>query len=247
MKIANLLTILLTGLSISAQAPRVPKTLQYLTAAETDPARLLPPPAQDGSAEQKLEMANLKRLLEARTPERFAQAQWDNKHENTMAFAPAIGHGFDLKNLPETAKLMAAVENDLSVAVSAAKTFFNRKSAIVLDPTLIEFNCEVESARAAAAKPGMRPGRSYPSGHVTLAYTVAVFIGSLIPTKSQALLARAEDYAYSREVCGDHYHADVEAGHALGNTLAILFLNNAALQPQIEAAKAELRAAHISE
>jgi acid phosphatase (class A) len=51
--------------------------------------------------------------------------------------------------------------------------------------------------------------------------------------------------AYSREVCGDHYHSDVEAGHAFGTTLGTLLLHNAAIKPELEAAKAELRAAHI--
>jgi acid phosphatase (class A) len=68
----------------------------------------------------------------------------------------------------------------------------------------------------------------------------------LLPEKSQAILARAADYAYSREVCGDHYHSDVEASHALGNAVGILLLNNARLKPQIEAARVELRAAGLT-
>jgi acid phosphatase (class A) len=73
-----------------------------------------------------------------------------------------------------------------------------------------------------------------------------VVLASLIPEKSQAILIRAADYAYSREVCGDHYHSDVEASRALGTTVGALLLNNAALRPQVDAAKAELRAAHIT-
>ena len=76
-----------------------------------------------------------------------------------------------------------------------------------------------------------------------MGYSVGVFLAALIPEKSQAILARAADYGYSREVCGDHYHSDVEASHALGTALGIMLLNNAALQPQIEASKVELRAA----
>jgi acid phosphatase (class A) len=104
-----------------------------------------------------------------------------------------------------------------------------------------EWTCDV-----ADRKPESRPLRSYPSGHATLGYSVGVVLAALIPEKSQAILLRAADYAYSREVCGDHYHTDVEASRAFGTTLGALLLNNAALRPQIVAAKAELRAAHIT-
>jgi acid phosphatase (class A) len=57
---------------------------------------------------------------------------------------------------------------------------------------------------------------------------------------------RAADYAYSREVCGDHYHSDVEASRVLGTAVGVLLVNNLALKSQFDAAKAELRAAHIT-
>ena len=39
---------------------------------------------------------------------------------------------------------------------------------------------------------------------------------------------------------------DVEASRALGTALGVLLLENAALKPLIDAAKAELRAAHLT-
>ena len=67
--------------------------------------------------------------------------------------------------------------------------------------------------------PADRPLRSYPSGHATMGYSLGIVLAALIPEKAQAILARAADYAYSREIRGDPYHADVEASHALGNSL----------------------------
>ena len=75
---------------------------------------------------------------------------------------------------------------------------------------------------------------------------MGVVLAALIPEKSQAILSRAADYAYSREVCGDHYHSDVDASRALGTAVGTMLLNNAALRPQIDAAKTELRAAHVT-
>jgi acid phosphatase (class A) len=79
-----------------------------------------------------------------------------------------------------------------------------------------------------------------------MGYTFGVVLASLIPEKSQAILARSADYAYSREVCGDHYHSDVEAGHVLGTAIGTLSLHNKALKPEIEAARQELQHAGIT-
>ena len=223
------------------------KKLQYLTAAEIEPSRLLPPPAKDGSSTQQQELAELQRILSTRSPERFRQAQWDNEHESSIVFAAAIGPQFDLAKLPATAKLLAAVENDQSVAASAAKVYFSRRFAAVIDTSIVPLTCDPADVRASAAKPGGRALRSYPSGHATMGYSVGVFLAALIPERAQAILTRAADYAYSREVCGDHYHSDVEASHALGTALGVMLLNNAALRSQIEASKAELRTGHITQ
>ena len=73
----------------------------------------------------------------------------------------------------------------------------------------------------------------------------ALRIGDRI-TWSHTSCGSCSDYAYSREVCRDHYHSDVEASRALGTAVGSLPLNTAALKPQIEAARAELRAAHMT-
>jgi acid phosphatase (class A) len=245
-------TTLISGLfcmavAVSAQttapAPKVQKTLMYLTPEQIDPSRLLQPPAKDGSEIQQREMAAVKQLIKTRTAERFAQAKWDAAHEDASPFAATIGPAFDLEKLPATAKLLQSVLNDQAVAASTAKDYFHRKFPVTAEmpASYSEWTCD-----AGDRKPDSRPLRSYPSGHSTLGYSVGVVLAWLIPEKSQAILIRAADYAYSREVCGDHYHSDVEASRAYGTALGVMLLNNAALKPQIDAAKAELRAAHIT-
>jgi acid phosphatase (class A) len=242
---STIILTLVTALAASAACAQGTKTLKYLTPAEIDPSRLLPAPDADGSGPQQREMTELWRILKTRTPERFKQAQWDNANESPIVFASAIGPAFDLKALPETAKLLDAVQNDQSVAATGAKDYFKRKFAAVIDISIVPLTCDPADVRASASKPGGRALRSYPSGHATMGFSIGAFLAALIPEKSQAILARAAEYGFSREVCGDHYHSDVEASHALGNAVAIMLLKNAALQPQIEAARAELRAANI--
>lgn len=227
-----------------AASPKAPKSLVFLTPAQIDPSRLLPPPPKDGSDAQQKEMAQVKHLIKTRTPERYKQAVWDAEHEDATPFAAVIGPGFELDKLPATNRLLKGILNDQAIVASMAKDYFKRKFPVTAEmpASYREWTCDTDDR-----KPESRPLRSYPSGHATLAYSVGVVLASLVPEKSQAILVRAADYAYSREVCGDHYHSDVDASHALGTALGVMFLESAAAKPQIEAARKELRAAHLTE
>jgi acid phosphatase (class A) len=220
------------------------RKLKVLTLEQVDPGRLLPPPAPDGSESQIVDLGNWRRIVEERTPARYAQARWDNEHEDISAFAATIGPKFDLSKLPATAKLIEEVDNDQHIAASNAKVYFHRIFPVAISPLMGDYH--VYSCDDDVKKPADRPARSYPSGHATMGYTFAVVLAALIPNKSQEILARATDYAYSREICGDHYRSDTEASHALGSALGIMFLNSPALKAQIEASKAELREAGIA-
>lgn len=215
----------------AAVAPAKPvKTLKVLTAADIDAKRILPPPVADGSEAQKAELADLHRIIDAASPERLAQARWDDEHEDTSLFYATIGGGFDLKGLPATARLMDIVANDVSVASGAAKTAFGRKRPWVVDPTIR--NCD----------PDDKPLTSYPSGHSLVGYSQGLVLATLMPAKAQDIQARAADYAVSREVCGAHYPSDTEASHVLGVLLASKLMEAPALKATIQAARAELKA-----
>lgn len=217
--------------------------LQVLTAEQIDPSHLLPPPPPDGSYAQIIDLNAWRQVVDERTPERYAQARWDNEHEDISAFSEVLGPKFDLSKLPATAKLMAEVDNDQAIAASDAKVYFHRRFPVASSPLLGDYH--IYSCDDDVKKPADRPLRSYPSGHSTMGYTFAIVLSALVPNKSQAIFTRAADYAYSRRVCGDHYRSDTEASHALGTALGMMFLSSPKLQAQIEASKAELRAAGI--
>jgi acid phosphatase (class A) len=219
-----------------AQAPAAPatkpvKVLQYLTPADIDPARLLPPPPAEGSAAAKAELTELHRIIAARTPERLAQARWDDDHEDASAFFATVAPGFDLKALPATAEVLHVVETDGSLAASRAKSLFARKRPWVIDSSIP--TCD----------PGDKPLTSYPSGHATYGYSLAMTYAVLMPDKAQAFMARASDYAFSRQVCGSHYASDTQASQALSAAVVTALLKNVEFAAKIEAARAELKAA----
>jgi acid phosphatase (class A) len=221
-----------------------PRKLKYLSLEEIDPSRILPPPPADGSEAQQREMEVVKELIHNRSKERYDQAVWDARHEDPTPFIAVLGSTADLNRLPATKKLLEDVLNDQTVATSQAKEYFKRKfpvAAAMPGDSYRQWTCDADD-RA----PSSRPLRSYPSGHATMAYTIGIVLSGIVPEKSQEILARSASYAYSREICGDHYHSDVEAGHVLGTVLGTLVLKNEALKSEIEASKAELQAAKLA-
>lgn len=218
-----------------APAAKPMKALKVLTPDQVDPARILPAPSADGSDAQMADLAEVQRLYRTRSPERLAQAQWDDTHENSLIFQSTLGPRFDLSKLPRTAELLALVENEQSVSANIAKRHFLRNRPWAIDPSL----------KACDYKPNAAPRTSYPSGHATLSYSVGYILADLLPSKSEAILARAHDYAYSRVICAAHYLSDIEASHVLGTVVAMKLMANPQVAAMITAAKTELNAAGV--
>jgi len=242
--LAGLLLSAVTGHAADSNAApaamaksHAPKVLGLLTNDQVDPSRLLPAPPADGSARQKAELAEVQRIYRTRTPDRLAQAQWDNDHEDLTLYNATLGPAFDLARLPATAKLLALVDNDQAIAAGRAKDFFKRTRPWALDPTI----------RACDYKPNAKTQTSYPSGHATLGYSIGYVLAALMPDKAQTILARADDYAYSREICGDHFASDTEASHVLGTAVAVQILAKPDIAPLFAAARTELHAARLTE
>lgn len=66
------------------------------------------------------------------------------------------------------------------------------------------------------------------------------------PRKAQAILARADEHAENRLVCGMHFRRDIVGGQALGTAVALEMLKNTVFKAEVDAAAKELRAAHIA-
>lgn len=238
--VLSAIALLLVAAPVAAQAPapaRAPRVLEVLTAEDVDPARLLPPPPAADSEAQKRDLELTERAYRTRTPERLAQADWDDKHEDSGIFAATLGPGFDLDKLKAVARLLKLVEHDQSVAANIAKRYFLRDRPWAVDPSI----------KPCDYKPGAAPKTSYPSGHATLGYSVGYVLAQLVPEKAQAIQARASDYAYSRTVCGDHFPSDLEASHVLGVTIGVKFLSKPAMQTLIAEARSELKAASLTQ
>ena len=92
----------------------------FLSPADYDPSRLLPPPPADNSPENQMELAELHAVQQSRTPADMMRAKHDGETENATIFEETIGSGFTLAKFPATAKLMAEVQHDEKAAVATA-------------------------------------------------------------------------------------------------------------------------------
>ncbi|HZQ39147.1 MAG TPA: phosphatase PAP2 family protein [Rhizomicrobium sp.] len=224
MRIAVLVSALTLAWSVSAQAG-------LLEPRQFDPSHFLPPaPAQD-SARTQTELAELRAIAAGSSAQEKAAAAKDAKDETPDIFNGVIG--FDIATMPETNKLLTMVAEEEDSDSKVAKAYFHRVRPYAADPLLK--TCE-------PTKPG-KAANSYPSGHATLAFSMGVVLADLMPAKSQAILARAGQYAERRLVCGVHYRSDIVAGQQFGTILALRLMENPAFETQMEKARAELRAA----
>lgn len=206
------------------------KSLQYLNAAAFEPTRLLPAPAPKGSPAEAIELARIHALIAGADPARKAQAASDSEHEDPSVFDAATGR--DLKALPNTWALLKLVQSETDLVVNASKLVFNRIRPWGVDPTI--HSCEGAT--------GKQPTRGYPSGHSGLGYSVGWTLAQLLPDQAPAILARAKDYAVSREICGEHFASDTEGSHVIGTLSAATLFADPRLSGLYEAARAELAA-----
>jgi acid phosphatase (class A) len=202
-----------------------------LKPSQIDAARLLPPPPAAGSVEEKAEFDELRTIAARSTAEMRAVAAHDAKDETPDIFNAAIG--FDLATMPATFKLLGLVVKEEDEDTKLAKAFFHRDRPYAVDPAL---------KTCTPIKPG-KAANSYPSGHATLAFSMGLVLASLLPEKSQAILARSSEYAEHRLVCGVHFRSDLAAGQAFGTVMALRLMQNRRFRTQMNRARAELRAA----
>jgi acid phosphatase (class A) len=229
--VALALTIL--AASGSAQAEEKHE-LHYLVAADVDPVMILPRPAPLNSEIEKAELADLHHIVGSASQARLEQAKWDDQHEDPALFDAVLG--VKLESMPATWELLKSVQQEGDAAADVSKVYFARKRPWAADPTLS--NCD--------AGKGANPLRSYPSGHSTLSYSVGFVLAHLIPEKSETILARAADFAMSREVCGVHFPSDTEASHVIGTIVATKLLENPSFQAKLPSVRSELRAAGLT-
>lgn len=217
-------------ISLPAAAPKAARMPYYIDPSLLHVSLLLQNPPAAGSPANNAELADLHRVEASRTTKEVEQAKADDVEEDIFIFKTVVGPGFTAEAMPITAELSAHVKNEQSVAGGELKRYFQRPRPFLTDPTLHP---------ACSAKPGQD---SYPSGHSLTGYLEAFTLIELLPEKRMEILARADEYAHNRVVCGVHYPSDTEASRTVAYAMFGFMLAMPKFQQDLATAREELRA-----
>lgn len=200
----------------------------YLTSGRPDGVVLLAPPPATNSAEAVADLATVRSVFKARTPEETARA---GRHDDLSlyAFSVAIGPSFTRGKFPKTEELYQRVRKEIGDPINVAKDHWKRKRPYELDETL------------AFGKP--EKSASYPSGHSTRGTVYAMVLAEVFPEKREEILAIGREIGWDRVLIGKHFPTDIYAGRVLAKAIFRELMASEAFQHDLAEAKEEAQAA----
>lgn len=205
------------------------KAKAYITPAEIELTRLLPPPPAGGSERTKKEIDEILKFQKDRTADMVKYAQADQEI-SVFRFADVMGEKFKKENLPVTAEFFGNIAATASAVVSPAKDYWNRPRPSVYD---------------ARVEPCVKVPKNaaYPSGHSTAGNLMAIILADMIPEKGAEIYDRGWAFAVNRIIGGVHYRSDSEAGRMAATAIAALLFENPDFKADYERSRTELRGA----
>jgi acid phosphatase (class A) len=199
----------------------------YIEPSQVDLDHLLAPPPALGSAAETKDLSAVMKAEQDRTAEQAVEAEED--HDRTVfRFADVMGPSFTPQNLPFATKFFQRVFSDQNKIVKETKAYFARPRPFVVDSNLTPM-----------VYPKATP--SYPSGHTTFAYVMAILLANMVPEKAVSIFDRAAQYGYNRVVVGAHFPTDVESGRIAGTVIDSVFFHEPRFMTDFFRARAEIR------
>ena len=207
------------------------KTPSFLSHEELpNTARFLAEPPQPGSGAFENDEYYYNWGKEQRLTPRGNEAAIDELQWTSKAFSPAVGFVIDPGETPEIFKLVEGARKDANATNKVAKNYYRRTRPYVYykEPSLLpEEDAENETSY------------SYPSGHSVRGWVYAFTLALVVPDSTETLIARAQEYALNRVICGRHYKSDVDASLVEATAVMSRLLSNAAFLEQLEKARKE--------
>ncbi|HVW69840.1 MAG TPA: phosphatase PAP2 family protein [Steroidobacteraceae bacterium] len=226
--------VLLAAVSAARAADR-----GYLAGHEVDFHTVLGPPPAEGSLWDQAD-GQLVQAYQSVDEARWRLAEKD-AHEDDLysRFAEAFGKPIDSRTSPVLVALLDRALRDVDATTEAAKKHFHRPRPF----QRLQLQRVCEKPTAPKPEPHAMTGTSYPSGHSTYGWTVAMILARVAPDRAETLMGRAEEFEISRLVCGVHFPTDVEAGHSVAIAVVSHLDASKAFQADLARARQE-RSAH---
>ena len=211
---------------------------EYMTENELpDAAAYLPAPSKPGEPLFAGDIAYYEwsKALRATDRGRLAREDADDALKKMVQrFEPAVGILISQEKTPNLYRLLSKANRTASNATRKAKNHYNRVRPFVQfsEPSGIP---ESEESYAGSA--------SYPSGHSTRGWTMALILSELLPDRSQEILRIGYEFGTSRVIVGYHYESDVQAARiAASAAIAVMHSDKVFLKDMKKAKKELLRA-----
>ena len=168
-----------------------------------------------------------------RQPERGKQSVTDAKQDPeslAQQFASAFGYTINQETTPELYKLIEYVSNDCGYATRTTKIHYKRKRPYVY------FH---EHTTILDKEEHYRNTGSYPSGHTSTGWGVALVLSEINPERQNEIVKRGFEIGESRVIAGYHYQSDVDNARLLASVTVARLHADKAFMLQLKKAKAE--------
>ena len=213
-----LLCFLVLSLFCSNICARVPQGRDVTTEPESyfstnaqgvDSAAILPPPPLFGDVRFLYDRAAYEHGLSLRDTERGRQAARDADVRNLPElFSEAFGASITRENAAEIFALIQRVHHELgNMSTRTAKRTYKRLRPYVL------YNA---GTCLPAEEDRLRHSGSYPSGHSSRGWGIALILSEINPGRKEIILRQGYEIGQSRVICGYHWQSDVDAGRLAG-------------------------------
>ena len=208
----------------------------YMTEEELPDASVyLPSPSQPGDSLFEGDLAYYAWGKNVRGTQRGTLAHDDASSSMSyiaQRLEPALGFIISEETTPNLLRLLSKSYTTTNNANKKAKDFYKRKRPYV------EFD---EPTGVPEDERGSRNSASYPSGHSTRGWTIALVLAELMPEKSEEILKVGYEYGESRVIVGYHYQSDVDAARIAASAALAVLHSNAEFQQDLQLAREELR------
>lgn len=184
----------------------------FLTRGQVpDSLSILPSPPRNDSVAFLLDKAAYEQGRSQAGSDRWLQAINDADLSDGnigKPFSQALGVDISEDKTPITYTLLKKIRTDAGrFATASAKRYYMRPRPFMF------FNTHTCTPQDEGK---LRMNGSYPSGHTTLGWTMALALAEIRPERQNQLLQRGYEYGQSRVICGAHWQSDVDAGRILG-------------------------------
>lgn len=173
-----------------------------------------------------------------RNTERGKQAVEDAVH-TVEYFAKIYSEPFGLeisnKNTPEIFALMERLLETTFICNDKSKSRIMRKRPFM------QFN---EPTPVPQDEERLSTNSSYPSGHTTMGWAIALVLAEINPDRQDAILKRGFEYGESRVIVGFHYQSDVDHARIITSALVNRLHANSDFMEHLKKAKDEFLRLH---